>query len=112
MKQLLGLLLGLLTLSACIETKRTEVANNQEAIERLKQAEPSLSMECVLAGIDSLEQTGLLTERDAALWRARYCDSKFCFRLARYYFQKAFDTFEEPISDWRRYTDIHYCKAA
>lgn len=71
----------------------------------MKKAEQSRSMESVLAGIDSLEQTGLLTERDAAIWRAKYCDSKFCFRLARYYYQKAFDTFEEPISDWRTYTD-------
>ncbi len=105
MKPFWGILLGLLILSACTDSKRTDVASNQETIERLRESAQSLSMECFLAKIDSLEQTGALSEFDANYWRASYCDGKFCFRLARYYYQKAFDTFEEPISDWKKYAD-------
>ena len=99
------ILLGLLILSACTDSKRTDVANNQETIEILRASARSLSMESFLAKIDSLEQTGALSEFDANYWRASYCDGKFCFRLARYYYQKAFDTFEEPISDWKKNAD-------
>ena len=68
----------------------------------LRQQDHSLSI------IDSLEQKGMLTPVRADFWRGYSCDMCWNTRQALHFYQKAFDAYTDPISEWNHYLDTGY----
>ena len=71
-------------------------------VSMLRQLDYSLSI------IDSLEQKGMLTAVRADFWRGYSCDMCWNTRQALHFYQKAFDAYTDPISDWKHYLDTGY----
>ena len=111
MKRLLSLFTGLLLflfLNSCSDKSHSDPAMSIEELRQLRNQYPSQNMNQTFATIDSLELAGDVLPPLSDYWRALVCDSHWRYRLALYYYQKALDSYQEPISDWHLYSDIYY----
>jgi len=61
-----------------------------------------------MAFVDSLERVGMLTPVRANFWRGYCSDMCWNMRQASHYYQKAFDAYTDPITDWKHYIDTGY----
>ena len=97
--------LGLLT--ACAEEKRKKLARG-ESIDLLREVCTTQQVDHTLQIIDSLEQVGDMLPPASDYWRGVVYDMGWRYRLAGYYYQRAFDTYQEPITNWNGYAETGY----
>lgn len=97
--------LGLLT--ACSEEKGKNLARG-ESIDLLREVCTTQQVDHTLQIIDSLEQVGDMQPPVSDYWRGVVYDMGWRYRLAGYYYQRAFDTYQEPITNWNGYAETGY----
>ena len=98
-------MLGLLT--ACTD-KKEQIGVRGETIDLLREVCTTQQVDHTLQVIDSLEQAGDMQPPVSDYWRGVVYDMGWRYRLAAYYYQRAFDTYLEPITDWPGYAETGY----
>jgi len=109
MKKVIVIITLLVAIVSCLGGEKaldkTAKANGDSIayhVAMLRQQDHSLSI------IDSLEQAGMLTPVRADFWRGYSCDMCWNTRQALHFYQKAFDAYTDPISEWNHYLDTGY----
>lgn len=97
----------LVLLTACTDRKQITGVRG-ETIELLREVCTTQQVDHTLQVIDSLEQAGDMQSPVSDYWRGVVYDMGWRYRLAGYYYQRAFDTYLEPITDWSGYVETGY----
>lgn len=100
-------LLVLLFLIACSGEKSNE-EKKEKTIDFLSEVRTTQQVDHSLQVIDSLEKAGVMAPPLSDYYRALVCDAGWRYRLAGYYYKRAFDAYEEPIHDWHGYAETGY----
>ena len=97
--------LGLLT--ACSDKKEKTLVQG-ETIDLLREVRTTHQVDHTLQIIDSLEQVGYIQPPVSDYWRGVVYDMGWHYRLAGYYYQRAFDAYKHPVKDWNGYAETGY----
>ena len=107
MKKILLMIAVLGLMTACSQKKEMTEARG-EAIELLREVCATKQVDHTLQVIDSLEQAGEMRPPVSDYWRGLVYDMGWRYRLAGYYYQRAFDAYKEPVKDWKGYAQTGY----
>ena len=107
MKRVLFLAAVLWLIISCSVKKGTPPARG-ETIDMLREVCTTQQVDYTLHIIDSLEQAGEMRPPVSDYWRGLVYDMGWRYRLASYYYQRSFDAYHEPITDWNSYFETGY----
>jgi len=107
MNKFLLILFVPLFMIACSGEKVNE-KKEWKTMDLLNEVRATQQVDHALNTIDSLEKAGVITPPSSDYWRALVCDAVWRYRLAGYYYKRAFDAYEEPIRDWHGYAEAGY----
>ena len=107
MKKLILILAVLGLLTACSHKKEKTLAQG-ETINLLREVCTTQQVDHTLQIIDSLEQVGDMQPPVSDYWRGLVYDMGWRYRLAGYYYQRAFDAYNIPVKDWNGYAETGY----
>ncbi len=107
MKRLLLSMVVLGLLIACSDRKEMSGIRG-ESIDLLSEVCTTHQVDHTLQVIDSLEQVGDMQPPVSDYWRGVVYDMGWHYRLAEYYYQRAFDAYPIPVKDWNSYAETGY----
>ena len=95
--------------AACTDSsKGTDIEKQPQNYDIITDIIVNQQVDRMLQDIDQKEQAGSIQSSAADYWRGVAYDMARHYRLASYYYQRAFDAYEKPIRDWDGYADTGY----
>ena len=112
MKRFLYLLFGLCLFLGCKENSETAENDQLEQIwQRLHGLATNRQSDLAVSIVDSLLDAHALAPEKADYWKGLIYDLSWQIRPACYHYQRAFESYQDPISDWVGYASSGYREA-
>lgn len=108
MKRILFPFIVLCLIISCSGKNKGDAPARGETIDMLREVCTTQQVDNTLHIIDSLEQAGEMRPPVSDYWRGLVYDMGWHYRLANYYYQRSFDAYREPITDWNSYYETGY----